>query len=421
MNKVYPILLLQILLINFYASAQEWKSLGTDELFEKAREQAFNGNRELSREMLSFILQNSPDYHDVRILLGRTYAWDGKYEDARKELQAVLSRWPENLDAFNALTDCEMWSEQFYAALEVADRGLKIFPNDEDLLYKRASILNNLKKQEEAVITLNKLLTINPSHEKGNSLLKAIEIAGMKYTAGVSYSVDLFDRTFDPAHYGALQLGRTNSWGSSIVRLNWAHRFETDGWQPEIDLYPRIANGIYAYLNYGYSDTDLFPEHRIGGEIFTKLPASFEASAGMRYLYFDGDTKVNIYTGSIGWYVKDYWLSLRPFIIPDEETGTSVSASLSVRKFFSDADTYFGLSGGLGFSPDFRRIQSSAGLAADEIYLLRSQRVGVVFQKLLRPDFTMNFSVDLNRQELIFDEGEYVLITGIGVSARKRF
>lgn len=408
--------------------AQDWTTLGADELFTLAREKAHNGKREEARAMLQHILQKNPDYHDVRILLGRTYAWDGQRESARKEFETVLKKSPDNFDAINALIDVEMWDEQYAQALAVADRGLRSHPDDEDLLYKRASILNALKRPDDALVTLNKLLKISPAHDKGNVLLKSIKISQMKYTAGVSYGVDLFSRTFDPAHYAAVQVSRVSGWGSAIARVNYAYRFQTHGVQPEIDLYPTIANGVYAYLNYGYSNADIFPIHRIGAELFTRLPASFEASAGMRHLYFGSDSKVTIFTGSIGWYVKNYWLSLRPYITPDQERGTSASGSVTVRRYFSgteayinDSETYVGLSAGFGFSPDLRRIQSGSGLTGDEIYLLQSQRGGIAFQKLIGDDLIINASADLVRQELIFDAGNYVIITSIGVGLKKKF
>jgi YaiO family outer membrane protein len=418
--RLYIAALLLIMGIATAVHGQDWKALGADELFQRARETAFAGKREEARAMLLTILERSPDYADVRIFLARTYAWDGMRAQARKELQAVLAQSPQHEDAFNALVDVEMWDDQFAHGLTVVNTALSYYPNSEDLLYKKASILNSLSKPDEAEIVLNQLFTINPSHEKGISLLNDLRKARMKYTAGVSYDLDLFSRTFSPAHAVSAQLARANQWGSSIIRLNYAHRFSSNGIQPEIDLYPRIADGIYAYLNYGYSESDLFPQHRVGAELFTKLPASLEASAGIRYLYFGSTSKVTIYTGSLGWYYKSYWFSLRPYITPGEP-GTSFSTNLTVRRYFSDADNYIGITGGYGFSPDDRRIQSAAGLSPDGIYILKSQRLALAWQKTLRRNLILNTSLGAVHQELSFDQGKYVWITNIVAGIRKRF
>lgn len=401
--------------------AQDWKQAGVDDIFQQAREKAFNGKRDEARTMLLYILEVSPDYHDVRILLGRTYAWDGRRDEARTVLRTVLTKSPQNEDAYKALTDVEMWDDQYDQALAVVDQGLKYYPNDKDLLYKRAQILYSLKRPDESLITLNQLLTLNPGHADAVALVAKIRQDRLKYTAGVNYSFDIFSRTYDPAHYASVQVARTNSWGSSIVRLNYSHRFSTNGIQPEVDLYPRIAKGIYAYLNYGYSKSSLFPDHRAGAELFASLPHSLEASAGMRYLYFGSGSHVSIYTGSVGWYYKNYWFSLRPYITPDPETGTSVSASVSVRRYFSDRDNYLGISGGAGFSPDDRRIQTTSGISQDVIYILKSQRIGAAWSKTLRHNIILLLSFDVIRQELSFDEGEYVVITSLNAGLRKRF
>jgi len=402
-------------------SAQDWKEHSADEIFQQARQLAFNGKREQAREMLLYVLQRSPNYHDVRILLARTYAWDGRRDDARRELREVLTKSPTHEDGLSALIDVEMWDDNFLEALSVADAALTTYPNSEDFLYKRATALNKLNKQDEALITLNRLLNINPANESGLKLMKSIKTDRMKYTVGLSYSVDVFSRTFNPAHYSNIQLARVNGWGSAIVRLNYANRFSTYGIQPEIDLYPRIVDGVYAYLNYGYSSTDLFPQHRAGAEVYSRLPKSFEASAGMRYLYFSSNSVVSIYTGSIGWYFKSYWLSLRPYITPDKRTGTYFSATVVLRKYFETRDQYLGISAGLGFSPDERRFQTSSGFTSDGIYLLHAQRVSISSSRQLRNNFILTANIDFVHQELLFDVGNYVYITTFGIGLKKRF
>ncbi len=399
--------------------AQEWKKLDGDALFALAREKAFNGNREEARTMLLEILSRSPKYADVRILLARTYAWDGQRDQARKELQTVLNDEPIYEDAWNAAVDVEMWDEQYPQALTLVNQAMSHYPNQEDFLYKKARILVELKRPDEASKTVARLLAIDPSHTKGHALMAELKQAQMLYTAGISYSLDLFSRSYDPANYLAAQLAKTTRWGSAIVRLNYSSRFGTQGIQPEVDLYPKIANGVYAYINYGYSNSNLFPTHRIGGEIYSKLPKSFEASIGARYLDFNTST-VTMYTGSIGWYVKNYWISLRPYITPGPP-GTSVSSVITLRRYFQDGDNYLGLSAGLGFSPDDRRIQSSNGLSTDGIYVLQSQRFGINWQKTFPRNYQFVINFSLVHQELTFDQGNYVWISSSLVGLRKRF
>jgi YaiO family outer membrane protein len=399
--------------------AQEWKSLTDDQLFEQARK-TMSQERESGREMLRYLLEKNPRHHDARVLLGRTYAWDKNYAGARKELQRVINENPKHEDALLALMDVELWDQQYSEALTLMEFLNDKVRSSEDVQYKKALALSKTGHPDEAVNILNSILSSNPAHAQASDLLRQICSDKLKHTATLSYGTDLFNRTFDPAHYGSAQLSRLNKWGSAILKLNFAHRFDLNGFQPELDLYLRISGRIYAYLNYGYSDSKLFPDHRVGAEIFSRSGKRAEFSLGIRYLDFD-ESDVMIYTGSAGYYWGSYWLSLRSFIIPEDQVGTTVSATMALRRYFADRDNYLGISAGGGFSPDERRLQTTAGLTTYGIYILASQRAGLVWSKTMKNNFILVTNGDCTRQELIFDEGEYVFITSFAVALKKRF
>jgi YaiO family outer membrane protein len=414
------IVILLLLISTFTVSSQDWKNKDSDELFEMARDEAFNGNRVKAREMLIYLLDKSPNYADVRILLGRTYAWDGDRERAKKAFKRVLESDPDNQDALNALIDVQMWGDEYKSALSTANIGIKYYPTFEDYIYKKASSLASLERFEEANATLNQLLEINPAHEKGLALRKSIKESQLRYSLNVRLGADFFSRNFDPAYYGSMQLSRNNDWGSSIGRINYSRRFNEAGIQGEVDLYPIIKKGVYGYLNYGFSKSSLFPDHRFGAEVFSKLPKSFEGSLGLRHLIF-APTSFTIYTGSLGWYYKSMWLSARPFITPDKNAGTSFSIGLTARRYFNNPSTFLEFSGGFGYSPDIRTIQSGQGLATDEIFTLKAQRFGIGFNKLLKYNWIASLDTNFVHQELTFDLGNYVWITSIIGNITYRF
>ena len=126
------------------------------------------------------------------------------------------------------------------------------------------------------------------------------------------------------------------------ARVNYASRSfgssAKSGIQFELDLYPRITKGFYAYLNGGYSSSSIFPKYRLGGELYKSLPFSFEISAGIRYLDFSS-TQVYIYTGYLGKYYKNYWFSFRPFFTL-KPSGVSFTGIWIVRRYLEDAENY---------------------------------------------------------------------------------
>src|ERR1043165_213111 len=60
-----------------------------ESLFKKAREYSFDGNYPQARRICIKILEKKPNYFEVRTFLGRTYAWEKQYDNARTELSRV--------------------------------------------------------------------------------------------------------------------------------------------------------------------------------------------------------------------------------------------------------------------------------------------------------------------------------------------
>jgi YaiO family outer membrane protein len=158
-----------------------------------------------------------------------------------------------------------------------------------------------------------------------------------------------FHGDIDPWRLASLSLGRSTSGGSAIGRVNYANRFATSGIQVEADAYPKLGAKSYAYLNAGYSSADIFPEWRLGGELFRSLPGAWEGSVGFRQLRFGG-APVTLITGSVGKYVGNYWAAVRPFF-HFQRSGTSASAGLTARRYFADADHFIGTRAEYGSAP----------------------------------------------------------------------
>lgn len=163
------------------------------------------------------------------------------------------------------------------------------------------------------------------------------------------YALYTFSADLDPWHLASLEYARRTRLGTALGRVNYGHRFGDDGWQVEVDAYPRLPGSWYGYLNVGYGFSGAFPEWRFGAEVFANLPGAWEASAGLRHLRFAAST-ATIYTGSVGKYVGNYWVSLRPFVTP-RSNGTSYTGLLWIRRYFRDADNYVGLLVGGGSAP----------------------------------------------------------------------
>jgi YaiO family outer membrane protein len=162
---------------------------------------------------------------------------------------------------------------------------------------------------------------------------------------GVSYERENFN-DIDAWQLIEAELKHKFGFGGVTLRWNGAERFNDRGHQIEVDAYPSLRKGTYMYLNAGRSNTSFFPRWRYGAEIFQNLPHSFEFSVGARQLNFNS-SHVTLYTGSLGKYRGNNWISFRPYVSHDS-TGTSVSGGLQLRHYYSTADDYVGISGSYG-------------------------------------------------------------------------
>lgn len=317
--------------------------------FDRARELAFAGSRDEARTLLMELLEERPEHWDARILLGRLYAWDGRYQEGREHLLVVVRAKPDYADARVALADLELWSDNPERALEVLEEGLRREPTRQEFLLRAARAQKDVGELERAAVTLDRLLDVNPSHGDGQRLFRSLRRDRMRSKMGLSYGYTGLDDLDRPWHEASFQLGTRTGIGTVIARVNWANRFERNTAQYELDAYPKLFDGLYLYLNYGYSPFALYPRHRMGAEAYVNIDGGIELSAGLRHLKFES-RDVTIYTGTLAKYQGSWWIAFRPYITP-KDLGTSRSYQVTVRRYFGNADSYLGVIGGIGSSP----------------------------------------------------------------------
>jgi YaiO family outer membrane protein len=388
-----------------------------DTSFETARQLAFNQQRKQAQDTLVKVLKKYPDYHEIRTFLASTYSWDGDYKKARKEYAYVIEKAPQNKENWVAAIKNESWSDAHYDALEMAKTALKIFPNDTEITLLKASALKNIDKPIEAQSTIKELVAKNPDNKEAKEFLNDLNSTVRTNTIGLRAAVDLYSTVFDPMQYYTLSYGKQTKYGSIIGKFNFSRRFNENGTQVEVDMYPKITKGLYAYVNVGLANTFLFPDLRYGAELYKSLPHSLEISVGFRTLKYS--TTTNIYTGAIGWYTGNSYWSLRPYFTPGDG-GTSTSAALNYRKYRQNADNYISFVYSMGISPEVNQFIFDANDAA--IINLKTQRLNVgYFFSTNKDKNAWGAQFDVAHQEISFDPGNYFWIYSLSVSWNLKF
>jgi YaiO family outer membrane protein len=346
--------LLLILLNTNSLFSQE--NLGSDELFKLARTEAFDkSNYPKAIALSKKALESSPNYADIRIFLGRLYTWTDKPDSARLEFKKVLTRDPKNEDALSAGFDVEYWEKAYSQALNIAEEGLKQYPESESFTIKKAKALNALERTREAYTVTSGYLKKNQQSKPVAELNETLKNDLRLHSIGVGYSYVYFDKRFtDPWQIASIYYGNSSKKFAYTLGINYANRFKSNGTEIEGESYPRIMKGLYAYVGAaaGLSGKGLYPKYRIGVSLYKSLPKSFEAELGIRHLQFNSST--DVFVLGMGKYLGNNFYNIRSYLTPSDGT-LSASVNLIVKFILNDnRNDYFGFNLGSGASPDDR-------------------------------------------------------------------
>ncbi len=381
-----------------------------DTSFFAARDLAFEGNRPVARDTLRSILTKYPDYVDVRNLLAKTYSWDKKYNEARKEFNKIMSVEPKNKEVWVAAIKNELYAQEYYIALGLANKALTHLLEDSDLKSLREQALKGLSKSGTHI-----------ESKKTETLVETSEKENLNNSIGISNAFEIFDIAYEPMMYTSLEYQRETKAGKIIPRLNYGNRFEIQGLQYEVDFYPKFSKRFYGYLNYGISKSTIFPNHRVGAEVFVNWPKNMEISLGMRYLDFD-NLKANIITASAAIYQGNYYFSIRPYFLPNINKGMGFSGNLLARRYFKDGSNYLGINIGMGYSPELRQLQDGDELLAETVLYIESQQAMLEYQFSGKKNPNLyRANLGLGRQELIFETGRFFWAVSAGITYQVKF
>ncbi len=407
--------------------------------YKKAYDLAFEGKTRVAKEVLLEVLKKNPEDIKSKVLLAQTYSWQGFYDAARKEFNQVISVDKNNVAVWVSAIKNELYAKNSATANGLANKALKYIGANKEIERLKKMALNQIatkaydengwfnvpskiqslkKKQKEKAVKK----AISSEDAKENEEVKKPE-AKKEFNNRISIrnSATVFDQRNQPMVFSTIEYKRQTLAGSILPRINYANRNGQNGVQYDIDFYPKFSKRFYAYLNYGFSNSSLYPKQKVGGDLYANLPGAMEFSAGGRHIALQ-DRKVTVITNSIGHYRGNYYFSLRSSITPKSDNLTRVSGNLLVRKYLKDANNYFGLNVGMGYSPEIRQLLSGGELLAETLLFIESQRMSLQYQFTTKNNPNVySASLGVSRQEKSFDSGSYIWAISAGFAYQIRF
>lgn len=420
---------------------------GIDEsiAFSKAQGLAFEGDIIAARDILETMDTKQSANAEMGTLLARIYSWEGHYDRAREHFNTITSKDRANADAWISAIKNELYADNDATALGLANKALFYLHENTEVTRLRALALENIKNREypewvteESVIDSVSPLEVKSNKEdkpvlakdamdptgglaKNESKKETEEKSISRNRVAIANSFAIFDAVYDPMIFSSISYRRQTKMGSIIPRINYSNRLNKNGLQYDLDLYPKFSKRFYAYLNYGYSKASIYPRHKVGGDLYANLPGAMEFSAGMRYISFE-TRNVTVITNSLGHYHGNYYFSLRSYITPQSNNLTRLSGNLLVRKYLKDAESYFGVNAGLGYSPELRQLWNGTELLAETLLYIESQRLSLEYQFSVKN--TPNIyraNLGVSRQELVFDTGNFFWSISAGITYQVKF
>ena len=390
MKKLYFLLLI-INLFVFSSKAQD--SFDPDELLVEARELIFDKKYVEGRKVAFRALDKYPTYADILILVGRSYAWEGKNDSANIYFERAIVASPTYDDGYIGYLDNLFWSDNYSQADEVLAKAKTNFGEalPDGITYRESRLYYYREQYKEAFVLVDSLFKKGYKTEGILGYMKNLERFRRVNAVGATYDYDTFLGDITPWHtWSVYGRTRTQLTGTLIARVTQSVRFDNFGTLFELDAYPSIGKNGYAYLNIGGSGAGFFPKLRFGASYFHNLEKAWEVEGGYRYLGFSEVT--HIFTGSVGKYTGNWWFNVRLNVIPDSDLGVSTSTQLTARYYFKNAEDFFSIQLGTGVSPDEE--------TRDQSQLLNSYRTRIGYQQLISPKFMIYGFTGFSRDEL---------------------
>ncbi len=390
-----------------------------DSLYLAGRDAAQSGKLTTAAGTLEKLLLIRTDEYDGRVLLARVYYWQGKNDSAYQTLMPALER---------VKTDQEAWLLHFDILLASKNAGklLKQYDTlDESLKptsafrFKRVQALRMLKREDEAYDSLFVLQKEFPAEQQIQKLYGELKAGKLKNSLLLDLEYNIFNVPLSDWKSLAAGYERRTSWGTLQMRLHFANRFDQSASQFETDFYPRINAKTTAYAGFALSNNTLFPGFRAGAEIYRTLPASWELSAGLRYLNFSNNP-LTTYTIAATKYLGNYYFSLRPFIIPSGNA-VYITSAFAARRYLRGNKHYIGLSAAIGNSPDmdFRLNDPLSEPINAQLYLLDAFALRIDYQRMPGHQLLIRPFVEYRKEE--FRPGTYRTRSSFGLSLARNF
>ena len=306
------------------------------------RAYAYSGRWKEALRVFDDLALAHPENTDVLLFRGRVKAWSHAYEAAETEYREVLRLSPGNGEALTGLAEIASWRGDHDAALALYGQVREKDPANADIYFRIGRVYLWKGEYDQARANFEKAASLDPQNTEVRRMLKSAapqfrdhceiraEYQAESFSDGRK---DYIDRRL------ALQF-KLSTVGPLVLRASTTSRYEAKDSQYGFEFYPRLWSRAYAFVEGAYSPQHRYlPETSWLAEVYQAVSSHWDLSLGYRRMNFTSRA-VNILLGSVGYYFGRYIAVFRCYLTPDSE-GDAFSWTLNLRHYFSDSSSLF--------------------------------------------------------------------------------
>lgn len=141
-----------------------WPNQLPADYYQKLQQLVASGQLELAKQNAEAIIKKYPDELDVRLLLAKIYIKEEKYSAVTEQTDYILQKNPRYDDAREVAISAALLTDNYQKAITLADQGLKNSPNSNFFLLKKAQAYAELQQYDPALAAVNQLLSSQPDN-----------------------------------------------------------------------------------------------------------------------------------------------------------------------------------------------------------------------------------------------------------------
>lgn len=395
-----------LLFISSIAIGQE---INVDETLANVKIEVEKQNFDKALSLIEPLRAKFPNDEDIQTYTGRIYSWKKDYQTAIKVLSPMADRNNPNPEALQAIINVYFWTEDYEKCISYCDKYLAIDSKSVDILKTKATCLEKLNRDEEALDLIQKSAYIDNSTQAFRGIRTLIGRKAKNAVSASYLNVSTSEPGQSPFHYGYVEYSHKFSKSAIVGRANIGNISGDTQMLFETDFYQTFSNKSYLYANAGVSTGEtIFPVAKAGLEYYFAPQKKFDFSLGARFMHFDTDD-ITLLTGQVVYNAGIYSFGYRPYYDISNELFSHV---LSVQRVNEEKERIIRLELQYGNVPYLYLYNSFT-------QPLKAYRAGIQYQHRFGDSFFVRPIFLYEREEYI--PGEYRNRFNVQLIVTKRF